>query len=133
MKNHLSRRTLRLSVLSTLFTLLAFLLLVVGASAHTVSTHDGAIPNAGATFTTITHNGKVLAFNPTSAQIFLAHTNSIQVINSTGRTQTVLNASGKVVMQLVPGAKQFLTFSSTGTYVYHLKGHAKVTFTAIVS
>jgi hypothetical protein len=45
----------------------------------------------------------------------------------------VLDANGHVVMKLAPGVSNFLTFSQTGTFVYHLKGHTGVTFTAIVS
>lgn len=134
MNNSLSLRSLRISLISVLFALLAWGLLTVGVSAYSTPTSAAAsIPLAGAPSTSIVYSNKHLAFNPTSVQIFLAHGNAISVFNTTNRTQILVDTSGKVVMTLAPASNQTLSYSVTGTYVYHLKGHAKVTFTAIIS
>ena len=134
MQKQWSIRALRLSILSSLVAMVALMLLAAGSSIHAESVSNAAvIPYAGAPITHIVQNSQGLAFQPNSIQIFLAHTSSIQVVNDTNRARTLLDAHGFVVMQLAPHSSKFLTYTATGTYDYHLQGHSRSTFTAIVS
>src|SRR5947209_5850243 len=134
MKKLWSFRAMRLRIMGSLLAVVALLLLATGASAHVTSARAASvIPYAGAPITTIVHTSQGPAFQPVSMQIFLAHTSSIEVVNSTNHAQTLLNVRGIVVMQLAPHASKFLTYTATGTYDYHLQNHSQATFTAIVS
>ena len=112
MTNNRVLRTMRMTVLSTLFALAAFSLLAFGsASAQTLSRATNFAQTASTSTTNTVHisdnlNGPAV-FSPNSITVKIGA--SVTIINSTKVRQVVFGTKPSVFFTLLPGASKTIT------------------------
>lgn len=133
MKNRTILSSLRLVLVSCCLVVLSIFFLATGASAHTASAHNAAIPYAGAPIVKIVPSSNTYVFTPTKIHLFFQHSQFVEFDNTTNVTQVILNKAGKVIATISAGSNTTHHFLAKGTYVYHLQSNSAATVTIVLS